>query len=59
MPDGSVLTSCIDVDRYYGLNKGGTSNRIRLGWTIEECANNRRDGVKVLISMSFTCQMVV
>ena len=53
MPDGSVLTSCIDVDRYYGLNKGGTSNRIRLGWSIEECANNRRDGGKGLNKYEF------
>lgn len=42
MPDGSVLTSCIDVDRYYNLGRGVTRHRLILGWTEKECAGNRR-----------------
>lgn len=42
MPDGTVLTKCPDVDRYYGLCRGATSVRIRTGWLEEECANNRK-----------------
>ena len=40
MPDGSVLKMCIDVDKYYKLPRGTTSNRIRYGWSIEDCASN-------------------
>lgn len=43
MPDGSVLTKCIDVDRYYNLKYGKTSMRLYKGWTEQECANNKRE----------------
>lgn len=43
MPDGSALKSNRDVDRYYGLSLGTTANRLHRDWTVEECANNKRE----------------
>lgn len=43
MPDGTILTKASDVDRYYNLKPWYTSNRLRRGWTVEECANNKRN----------------
>lgn len=40
MPDGSILTSCAAVDRYYGLGGSCTSRRLKVGWTPQECAMN-------------------
>ena len=40
LPDGSVLKMCIDVDKYHKHPRGTTSNRIRYGWSIEDCASN-------------------
>ena len=42
MPDGTVLYRARDVDRYYGLGFGTTSQRIFHGWSDERCANNQR-----------------
>lgn len=44
MPDGSVLTYCRDVDRYYNLGLETTKNRLASGWTEQECANNKKRG---------------
>lgn len=46
MPDGTILHKLVDVDRYYNLGSYTTSNRLKSGWTIEECANNKRLGYK-------------
>ena len=43
MPDGSILTSLLDVDKYYNLGKGTTCKRLHNGWTEEECVNNFRN----------------
>lgn len=42
MPDGSILTRCSDVDKYYGLCENNTNVRLSKGWTVEECANNKK-----------------
>lgn len=42
MPDGSILTTAVGVDRYYGFKKSTTSQRLKRGWTVEECARNKR-----------------
>lgn len=43
MPDGSVLTRAVDVDRYHDLKVGTTTKRLNIGWTEEECSENKRD----------------
>ena len=42
MPDGSILYSTRDVDKYYSLRSGKTYYRLRYGWTIEECTLNKK-----------------
>ena len=45
MPDGSILHNFRDVDNYYNLMVGTTNTRVYIGWTEQECANNRRKNV--------------
>lgn len=42
MPDGSILKQKSEVDRYYNLSPSTTCQRLKRGWTVEECANNKR-----------------
>ena len=37
-----ILVNKHEVDKYYGLAEGTTCQRMRRGWTVRECANNRK-----------------
>lgn len=45
MPDGSIFNRPDFVDKYYNLEKRTTVNRLRSGWSKEECARNTRYSV--------------
>lgn len=42
MPNGEVFKCNTDLDRYLGLSRGTTSQRLHRGWTVEECIQNFR-----------------
>ena len=42
LPNGEVFKCNTDLDRYLGLSRGTTGQRIHRGWTVEECALNKR-----------------
>lgn len=42
LPNGEVFNCNTDLDRYLGLSRGTTSQRLHRGWTVEECIQNFR-----------------
>lgn len=42
MPNGEVLKCNTDLDRYHGLSRGTTSQRLHRGWSVDECIQNFR-----------------
>ena len=51
MPNGDVLTTCNEVDKYYGFTSKRTRARIRLVWSEKECALNRKEEYSHIFKM--------